>query len=1136
MKPPQIPYLLKLAMVAVAYPAMGLIGLALTQPAHFEISIWPQAGLAIALLILWGMKPWPGIFIGSIFLSFGIGVSSGMTADLWRLFTSIPFAVGPTLQAVAAAWITRKLFGNPLRFGSFIDIGLLLLICGPLICAIAPTLGFAWIMAKNGVTAAEVPLSWSGWWFGQVLGVIVFLPIGLIGPWRPWTLTLKGSPATGFTRLTVSILALSLCLTFVASGITERTAVERNEKAFESLVNDHQFALRQRLESYEQILDAAVGLFKSSDEVTPEEWETFIQQVTKNTALEQSYDIGVIKRVPENSPARQFSIGNYHLSHVWGRDSWSTPLTTEYFSVSRSEPSDWTPNPEWQAGRNGAALHARDTGSSAISRQLGQNTPEPGFLIFTPLYAGGAVSLTVAQRQEAFEGWVYIQVTGQALMTSLTKSQGVSLDFSVYEGPEAQPARLIYTTISNVPRSEEFRIEKTLPVMERSWTIIWRSTPDFHSVISAHEGIYVLTGGLLLTFLLSLFLLALDRRQEAIRQMVERKTREVLAVEQENRSIIETAVVGIVVLDRAGQILRYNQAVNRLAGGPSTDAELQSFLEQLNLLDRQDGGTDHEVRSVHWRGETMHLTVQLNSWTGENDEPRYTAIIRDITGEIQAKRTLEETEERWKMALEGANLGVFDIDLPNGTSTVSETWKTMLGFAPDAQIDPQAEWLDRVHPDDLPKVQEEDRACMAQEKARSVMEYRIRRADGRWIWLRSDAVITAYDRDGRPLRMVGTQTDVTELKNAVTALQANEQKFRNAIEDAPVGMALVTPGREWIKVNAALCTLLGYSEQELLGLDVSDFVNAADLASLNDGKLEQVLRGEISTYQRELRVYHRDGRLLWVLISVSLGRDHEGSDHLIVIFQDITEQKEMERLKSEFVASVSHELRTPLTSIRGSLGLIIGSLSHELSDGVERLLTIAHANSERLVHLVNDILDLEKMSSGKMSFDIEEESLGILIRDAVEANQGFADQLGIEQDLDGTPFDVRVEVDSNRFHQVLANLLSNAVKFSPEGGTVRVFGEMRGGNIRIYVKDDGPGIAPQFRSRIFSRFAQADSSATRKANGTGLGLHLAKMMVEEMGGRIGFESDYGDGSTFWIELPVTNAAGENASGPEKSFG
>ncbi|MDO8412955.1 MAG: HAMP domain-containing sensor histidine kinase [Gallionellaceae bacterium] len=231
--------------------------------------------------------------------------------------------------------------------------------------------------------------------------------------------------------------------------------------------------------------------------------------------------------------------------------------------------------------------------------------------------------------------------------------------------------------------------------------------------------------------------------------------------------------------------------------------------------------------------------------------------------------------------------------------------------------------------------------------------------------------------------------------------------------------------------------------------------------------------------------------------------------------------------KSDFLSTVSHELRTPLTSIRGALALIAGGVVGELSAAAKPLVDIAHKNSERLILLVNDILDMEKIEAGKMEFNSSPVNLTQLLKQALDGNHAYAEQYRVSFELKSDPASdlssnlsgAMVNVDANRMMQVFANLLSNAAKFSHTGGKVLVTVERIGQHIRVAVKDNGPGISDEFKDQIFQKFAQADSSDTRKKGGTGLGLSIAKAIIEQMGGRIWYDSQPDVQTAFYVELP-----------------
>jgi PAS domain S-box-containing protein len=240
---------------------------------------------------------------------------------------------------------------------------------------------------------------------------------------------------------------------------------------------------------------------------------------------------------------------------------------------------------------------------------------------------------------------------------------------------------------------------------------------------------------------------------------------------------------------------------------------------------------------------------------------------------------------------------------------------------------------------------------------------------------------------------------------------------------------------------------------------------------------------------------------------------------IIGISRDITARQEIERLKNEFISTVSHELRTPLTSIRGSLGLLSGGMAGILPDKALAMIEIAYRNSERLMGLINDLLDIEKIETGKMAFALASVELSTLVKQVIEMNMAYAAQFEVTLAFPHAPPDIWVNVDGDRLIQVLTNLISNAAKFSPPGSTVEVAVSRSYGKVHVTVADHGPGIPKNFHDHVFDKFAQADSTDARQKGGTGLGLSIAKAIVERLGGEIGFTTEIGVGTVFYVDLP-----------------
>jgi signal transduction histidine kinase len=254
-----------------------------------------------------------------------------------------------------------------------------------------------------------------------------------------------------------------------------------------------------------------------------------------------------------------------------------------------------------------------------------------------------------------------------------------------------------------------------------------------------------------------------------------------------------------------------------------------------------------------------------------------------------------------------------------------------------------------------------------------------------------------------------------------------------------------------------------------------------------------------------------------------------------IALHDLSEVRRIERMKDEFLATVSHELRTPLTSILGALGLMAAGAGGQLPAGASELATVAKRNGDRLSRLIDDVLDLTKLEGNRMPLNLRLLEVAPLIAEAVEANTSYAQRGGVKLVFEPEPASVRARLDPDRFLQIMANLLSNAIKHSPKGGTVRIVLYSLPSSLRIEVSDEGPGIDPAFRVKLFEKFSQADSSDRRAIGGTGLGLYISRMLVDKMGGTIAATSQTAasagsnarPGSTFHISFPrsVTNPDG-----------
>ena len=293
--------------------------------------------------------------------------------------------------------------------------------------------------------------------------------------------------------------------------------------------------------------------------------------------------------------------------------------------------------------------------------------------------------------------------------------------------------------------------------------------------------------------------------------------------------------------------------------------------------------------------------------------------------------------------------------------------------------------------------------------------------------------------------------------------------------------------------NAAAVRIFGYEPQEVIGHNVRMLMPEPYHAQHDTYVRNYLETGErkVIGIGREVSARRKDGSIFPMELGVNEMK-LDGRRMFVGTIRDITERKEIDRMKDEFVSTVSHELRTPLSSIYGSIRLLHDRADGQLDEKSARLLDLAQLNCARLTKIVDDILDLEKIMAGKIDYNFEVVAVRTLVQDVVDRHFGLAESFGVSFDTQLDVDGLFVNVDPSRFNQALVNLLSNAAKYSPQGEVVVVRAWCEGDFVRISVSDKGPGIPASFKDKIFERFARADGSTTRKVGGNGLGLNVSK--------------------------------------------
>lgn len=447
---------------------------------------------------------------------------------------------------------------------------------------------------------------------------------------------------------------------------------------------------------------------------------------------------------------------------------------------------------------------------------------------------------------------------------------------------------------------------------------------------------------------------------------------------------------------------------------------------------------------------------------------------------------------------------------------INPTMLRLLGYAGVADV-PNAV-LSLYAPAERPRLETLARQRLQGEAPELSYDTLMQRADGSVLPVQQTAVKVRWH--GRPCIQV-TVMDISAYRTALEALQKSETLLAEAERIAHLGSWQLDAETRELWYSREAFRIFGLDpDRPAPTFDEHQALIHPDDRDLWTRTVDEAIR-QRKGFEMQFRSVLPDGsfRILESRGQCHLDSGGERVTQLRGTVQDITERKRMEKIKDEFVSTVSHELRTPLTSIRGSLGLVTGSMAAELPAKASGLLRIAYKNCERLVNLVNDILDMAKIESGSMEYRFRPLDMLNLIEQAIEANRPFAQQYDVSFDFSDHLPEAAVFGDNDRLMQVMANLLANAVKFSPAGEQVSVRLHRYQGMLRVSVADRGPGIPDEYRQKVFEKFGQVDSSDVRQKGGTGLGLAIVQAIVKKHWGFINFDSEVGKGTVFHVDLP-----------------
>jgi PAS domain S-box-containing protein len=590
-------------------------------------------------------------------------------------------------------------------------------------------------------------------------------------------------------------------------------------------------------------------------------------------------------------------------------------------------------------------------------------------------------------------------------------------------------------------------------------------------------------------------------------------------------TLLETIPAPVFSKDADGAYIKCNKAFEEYLGMSKKDILGKTVYdispgENAKAYDDADrrllksGETQvYESQVVRGGGNVSDVVFHKAVFKTESGAPGgIIGVILDVTESKRGERAVRESEAKYRALIENVDIGVALLSMDMEVAAVNGKMKSW--FPSAGSFD--GRYCHEVFNCDVSEAVCAD--CPAMSAASDGMPHE------RVVKKTVDGLNTFFKVKALPVGDIayGVSGIVMTAEDMTRQMRADEERslLASIVEnsaDAIIGVGMDGTVKSW---NTGAERIYGYSEDEAAGKQIS-FIATEKTFNDYDDILMKVAAGETVVFEETER-RRKDGTVLDVTVAVSPIKDTFGEVVGVAsVSRDISERKRIQKMHNEFVSTVSHELRTPLTSLRGSLGLLSGGIMGKLPVEADELVGIAARNAERLALLINDILDLQKIESGKIHMDIRVCNLAEIVERSVQEMSAMADANEIE--ISTARSDYKIMADPDRMVQVLDNLLSNAIKFSPEGTRVFIDAARENGNVIVSVRDQGDGISDSFKERIFNKFQQADSSVTRNKSGTGLGLAICKAIVEGHGGEICFESKIGEGSTFFFTVSAAKS-------------
>lgn len=966
----------------------------------------------------------------------------------------------------------------------------------------------------------------------------------------------KGSKKITF--FVALVLLVPIGLTYFAWRVTADNLYESQKEKFERLAHENEKALLYRIDSYHQALLGAKGFYQGSNNVERHEWRAYMQAIDVLNRFPGIDGIGTVYDVAasqEKKFVERAKADGYPAFTIHPQGKFLENFIVKFIEPASKNYDAIGLNLGFEENRRAAAMMARDTGKATITNRIilvQDAEKKPGFILFLPIYANSELLETVEQRRKDFLLWLYAPFIGENFMHKLTESQGKTLHLKVYDSERVDEKSLFYDSdIHGADSNPIFVSSKKVEIMGKIWLLVWSSTEIFERAEESNEPLLMLLAGLMSTGLFAVFVVIMTIRA-GYEQYYSIKN-----------YLVPVAVFLMIVF--ASYYIQKEMAKKEI-----------SFIQE-SASEASDAMGDAINNSLESR--FLALGRMAQRWDIRDGTP-FVEWLQDAESYVHDQPGLEvvrwvdnDYKTRWIEPLEpnesDIGLSIFNGELAKETILNSISEKKMI-VTPPVKSRTTAKFTVYFP---LHKEKKPDGLIAGGFDIARLINSAIYNLDASDFVLClkhegiqfycSQSASAPENKDWRQKRIISVGSEAWEVlvypkkkfiddhtsflpylvfaigiifaiaiallidfsqrsQQKTVLLAEKEDLLSSFVEHTPAAVAMFDTEVKYIAASKRWYKDYGLEGRDIIGLSHYDIF--PDIPEKHPEWIymqQRAIEGEVIREEEEY-FSRPDGGGDWLRYELrpwKKGSDEPGG--FIMFTENITERKHIQVMKDEFISTVNHELRTPLTSIQGSLGLLKAKLYGDLDSKGKRLLDLSYDNCYRLAHLVNDILDMEKISAGKVEYDLGVYDIVSLVLEVIDQHQSYADNFNVNIVLKSEVEAVYCRVDSNRFNQALVNLISNAVKFSPRGDAVIVSIEMKGATqVRLVVEDNGPGIPEDFRDRVFDKFAQADSSSTRTRAGTGLGLNITKSLIEAFEGSVYFESEVGKGTRFYFVLPI----------------